>query len=389
MKTTASNPIKQQSGASDPNLAIFLRNNESFLRRLQKIRWLLRCNPRFRALYAAYDASSEDEEKNRACAAILDAFQETLPWHAYVWIRCWMQDAMLLCRQFGKRTTIDRSDRTHRDTYSVAVIVKNEARSLREWILFYRATGTERIYLYDNDSTDGLLDTIAPFIKTGFVVYRRWPGKKVQAAAYRDAIRRSRRRTKWLALIDADEFLFSPRGDMREQLMAYAAYPGVIVSWLLFGPNGHDRRPEGLVMDRYTTRVPSPDSPMNCHAKSIVQPRQVFCMYSVHYALYRGRQYAVNERKEISGNYSAFIEGGGRAFTATNYRDVFRINHYSTKSLEDLEQKCKRGYPDGTPNAVLSEQLRPFAEPLIEDATIRPYADAVRKEYPDRTAPTQ
>lgn len=380
MKATESKPI-QQSGASDANLAIFLRNNEASLRRLERIRWLLRCSPRFRALYAAHAAASGDEAKNRACAAILDAWQATLPRRAYAWLRCRMQDAVLFCRQAGKRTTVDRSDRTRRDTYSVAVIVKNEARYLREWILFYQATGAERIYLYDNDSTDELLAVIAPFVKTGFLIYRRWPGRRVQEAAYRDAVRRTRRRTEWLALVDADEFLFSPLGDMREQLRAYAPYPGVIVSWLLYGPNGHDRRPDGLVTDHYTTRVESPDSPMNCHAKSIVRPRQVLCVNNVHYALYRGRQYAVNERGEISGNYSAFLEGTGRAFTATNCRDVFRINHYSTRSLEDLEQKCRRGYADGAPNAVMEEQLRPFAEPLIEDAAIRRYADLVRAVY--------
>ncbi len=380
----AKREIKSQTATNETALAIFAENNAAgvgYLEASRTVSKILHCIPRFRRLLAAYAAASTLEQKNRTCAAVLDAFEGTLPWRMRRRLQCRAEDRRVLRQQAGKRREIDNSDRRHRDYYSVAVIVKNEARYIREFILFYQATGAERIYLYDNDSTDNLLEEIDPFLKSGLVVYRRWSGRAVQAAAYRDAVRRSRRRTKWLALIDADEFLFSPLGPMPEQLKAYEAYPGVGANWLLYGPNGHDRRPTGLVMDNYTTRVASPDSVMNCHIKSIVQPRLVSSIYHVHYAIYRGGRFAVNECREIINNYSAYIEGSGRAFTATNHGSVFRINHYSTKSLEDLEYKCRRGYPDGAPNAVFENQLLPFREPLVEDLAIQPYADLVRERY--------
>ena len=362
-------------------LSLFLHNNERYLGRLGILRKALLCSPRVRSLYAAYEAATDPDLKNRACAALLNAIQETLLWRVILRLRCGIEDLRVMLRQIGKRKTIDRSDHSRFDTYSVAVIVKNEARYIREFILFYQATGADRIYLYDNDSTDSLPEEIEPFLQSGLVVYRRWTGKKVQLAAYRDAVRRTRRRTKWLALIDADEFLFSPRGSMPDLLKAYEAYPGVCVNWLFYGPNGHEKRPEGLIMDNYTTRVEDALCPMNCHVKSIVQPKKVFCVNHVHYALYRGGQYAVNECGENMDNTCAFIGGGGRAFTAVNHKSVFRINHYSTKSLEDLAEKCRRGYPDGTPNAVFEQQLRPFADPMTEDYAIKPYADLVRARY--------
>ena len=374
--------VKYQRVKNETALGLFVGNNAEGVKQLEDSRTVskvLRCIPRFRKLLAACHEAAAPEARNRAYADMLNAFEQTLLWRARTWFWCGIEDLQIRRQQAGQRQEIDRSDRSRQDYYSVAVIVKNEARYIREFILFYQATGADRIYLYDNDSTDDLMDQIRPFLDSGLVVYRRWPGKRVQAAAYRDVVRRSRGRTRWLAIIDADEYLFSPRGPVPEQLKAYEAYPGVGVNWLMYGPNGHDRRPAGLIMDNYTTRVASPDSVMNCHIKSIVQPRQVSLLFHVHYAVYRGGRYAVNEDGEIIDNTCAFIQWTGRAFTARNHSSVFRINHYATKSLEDLEAKCARGYADGAPNAVFENQLKPYKEPLVEDAAIRPYADLVRE----------
>ena len=182
---------------------------------------------------------------------------------------------------------------------SIVVPSYNEEESLP---LFYQATGAEKIYLYDNDSTDNLLEVINPFLESGFVEYRFIHGSKVQCFVYRDAVRRARGRTKWLAIVDADEFLFSPKGKMPEQLKAYEEYPGVGVNWVMYGPNGHDTRPEGLVMDNYTTALADHDAIVNCHIKSIVQPARVDFIVNPHYAVYKGGRNAVNECKEEIGN---------------------------------------------------------------------------------------
>lgn len=77
---------------------------------------------------------------------------------------------------------------------------------------------------------------------------------------------------------------------------------------------------------------------------------------------------------------NAYAMRGGKAFTAHNNREMLRINHYITKSLEDLEEKCRKGYPDGMPNAGFERQLEPFREALEEDYSIKEYADIVRKK---------
>lgn len=358
-------------------LVHFLTQNQLYVNRITKSRkckWIFAFSPRLRKLYKACQEQETPENENEALGALLNAFEESMVFRIGTFLKATSKDLSLFWSQIGKRKTIDCSDKGKMDYYSVAVILKNEARYIREFILFYLATGADRIYLYDNDSTDDLMQEIDPFVKSGEVVYRKWPGQNVQTGAYRDVVRRTRRRTRWLAIIDSDEFLFSPKGPMPEQLKAYEEYPGIGVNWVLFGPNGHDQRPQGLVMDQYTTTPADYNCGMNCHIKSIVQPKEVFSVNHTHFALYKGKKYAVGE------DFTPLDNTTNRAFSRNNHHEIMRINHYMTKSLEDLREKCRRGYADGVSNAVFSHQLNPFEDPLIEDYSIKPYANLVRKK---------
>ncbi|MBO4651726.1 MAG: glycosyltransferase family 92 protein [Lachnospiraceae bacterium] len=361
---------------------LFLKNNGRSIERIatwKRLRWMLMLNRKAKKLYSEYLNETDPVKKNELSAQALNSIDNMLINRARRRCSILKEDVRLFFTQFGKKTSIDHSDRRVKDYYSVVVITKNSAPYIREFILFYQATGADRIYLYDNDSTDNLAEMIKPFTESGFVVYRRWPGKIVQSAAYRDAVRRSKRRTKWLAIVDDDEFLFSPKGPMPEQLRDYEDYPGVGVNWVMYGPNGHDKSPAGLVMDNYTTTFEDGDCIGNHHIKSIVQPRKVSMIHHAHFAGYKRGQYAVDEKKETIDNYSAVLERTGRAFTPKNYRDIFRINHYCTKSLEDLRRKCLRGFPDGSPNADYDNMVDAFNAPMVEDVAIAPYADIVRE----------
>ena len=369
----------------------FVRNNELFLNQLlksRKGRLVFALSPKLRRLHAECDAADTLEGRNVALARLLDAFEDLLVYRATMWLKAAREDVRVFFRQRGRREKQDHSDPRAKDYYSVVTIAKNEARYMREFALFYQATGADRLYLYDNDSADGLVEVLRPFIDSGFVVYRKWPGRVVQTAAYRDAIRRTRHRTTWLAIVDADEFLLSPKGSMPEQLRAYERHPGVGVNWIEYGPNGHAARPEGLVMDNYTTTFADYDTSINHHIKSIVQPAKVLCMRHTHFPIYKGKRRAVDEAGNTLDNYPAFQPGAGKAFTRDNHRDIFRINHYAAKSLEDVEEKTQRGTADGAPSKAQIEAydalLRTFEkEPLVEDYSIKAFADIVRARYED------
>jgi len=361
----------------------FLRNNDAYLGLILNSRfgrYYFFKRPKIKALYKKYLSEKDLRKKNRFCADILNAYEKTFLWKFRYRREGVLEDLKLHSRYSRERSIIDHSPKHHKDYYSVVMILKNEARYIREQILFYQATGADRIYIYDNDSDDDLLSVIDPFLKSGLVIYRKWPGSKVQHSAYRDVIRRTKHHSKWLAIVDSDEFIFPVHGTMPENLKKYEAYPGVGVNWIVYGPNGHVDSPDGLVMDNYTATFEDRDSAINCHIKSIVQPKEVVTVRHTHFPLYKRNRFAVDERGVALDNCYSYMPQAGRAFSEFNNHSVFRLNHYHSKSVEDLKRKCERGYADGANNLPFEETLRSYDVPQIQDYAIKPFADIVREK---------
>lgn len=104
---------------------------------------------------------------------------------------------------------------------SVAAIFQDEAPYLKEWIEYHQMLGVEHFYLYNNQSQDEYLKVLTPYIKSKKVTLIDWPNQPItysdgkhsdwvcntQAPAFYDAIKRAKNTSKWLAIIDLDEFI--------------------------------------------------------------------------------------------------------------------------------------------------------------------------------------
>ncbi len=222
---------------------------------------------------------------------------------------------------------------------SVVAILKDEALYIKEWLDYHISMGVDHFYLYNNDSTDNLMEVIEPYLcdtssycnnSKKCVTLISYPGKARQVAAYNDALEKFKEESRWLAYIDLDEFICpSEKISLPEFLKDYESYPALVLNWQLFDTNNHKTPPEGGVLKNYT-RVHKLYNRFkeNCHIKSIIDPmRTKECL--VHHHRYLN-QNAVDE------NYRNMKT----ALSSTQNISKIRVNHYFMKSEEELILRC-------------------------------------------------
>lgn len=210
------------------------------------------------------------------------------------------------------------------------MIFNNEANFLREWIEYHRLVGVEHFWLYSNNSTDHYKEVLKPYIDSKTVELIEWPSVRlendwdhytleVQPAAYTDAIRRSRDKTKWLAVIDSDEFIVPVKHDTVTQCLKerFKKASGVCVNWQCYGTSNVDKIPNGkLLIETLLYKAPK-DHPKNRYYKSIVRPKYVNNCSNPHLCNYKPHHFHVNANNERIGVESHTV-----------HTDLLRINHY-------------------------------------------------------------
>ena len=271
-----------------------------------------------------------------------------------------------------------------REGYLTAVVIaKNEASYLVEWLEFHQLVGIEHVYIYDNGSTDLTRDVLRPYLECGYVTYIPWASFDQNAVpqrqAYAHALCNFGPRWRWMAFIDVDEFLFPLKNDsLQTVLPAYDDLPAVGVHWHMFGFSGHMRRPPGLVIESYTQRAPIPSGrdDMLIKWKSIVDPTKVKAVVSPHvFMLEDGRKGAYDEdRRWIL-----------KTQHATAPSSILRLNHYFTKSQDELAAKIAKGsvgrlFIQGTSSKNFAAQRAAAVElKTVKDEAILRFAAPLRE----------
>ena len=268
---------------------------------------------------------------------------------------------------------------TFDDYISIVCIAKDEGPYVKEWLEYHKIIGVDRFYFYDNGSSDNTKDVLEPYINNGTVIYKYIPGKRLQIPVYQDAILKAKNKTKWLAIIDLDEFIVPTEKDnIKDFLVDYESYPGVGINIVLFDSNGHITKPiehEGLVTANYT-RV---SKDYTCHIdsdavytkdlglliKSIVNPRMVIDIVNPHYAIYRFGKLAVTENfKPISFQYK----------TDFHSHSKIQLNHYVIKSREEyIIRRTTKLTADSATKYKLDEKLINFEQETTYDNKIQKY----------------
>ena len=91
---------------------------------------------------------------------------------------------------------------------AIVAIMKNEGHYLKEWLDYHLTAGVDHFYLYDNESTDNQAEVAKPYVEAGLVGYFPFPGKNMQMFAWNKAVKEFKFQCRYMAFIDADEFIF-------------------------------------------------------------------------------------------------------------------------------------------------------------------------------------
>lgn len=230
---------------------------------------------------------------------------------------------------------------------AVVAILRDEAAHVAEWARFHRAAGAGRLYLYDDGSADGTAGlaaaampetTVIPWAQRFEDARSGWlGGGRVhnQVAAYAHALANFGGAWRWMAFLDADEFLV-PVGDDYGTVLEGLDVPNVSLPWHMFGRGGRDApAPEGTVAGHVRRARDPMDAARGASGfKMLVDPCAV-------------RVAGVHEMATHGGR--TWNDAGAEATFRTRRDPAFhsaarlRLNHYYTRSDAELRAKIARG----------------------------------------------
>ena len=236
-----------------------------------------------------------------------------------------------------------------RDGVAIALIVRNEARHIREWAAFHAGAGIRHFLIYDNGCTDATLailrDTLAQERRTivpwAQVFSDAWLGREIhnQVLAYAHAASNFGGAFRWMAFIDADEFLVPKQADSIPGALAHLGdCRNVSLPWHMFGRSGHREPPAGGVLQNYLRRAADPMSDVRGIRafKCIVDPCHLTAL-RVHSMETDGEARTCNDRGETA------VSEKERERPGFYSADHLQLNHYYTRSDAELAAKIGRG----------------------------------------------
>lgn len=256
---------------------------------------------------------------------------------------------------------------------TIAAILKDEP-DIIEWIEYHKLIGIEQFYLYDNQSSDNVYEKLKPYIADGTVIYRYVVGDVLQFAVYRDAIYRYQNKSKWIALIDLDEFLVPVEKDqIKDFLVDYENYPAVAISSIEYDCNNIQSRPlHSLLIETFTGISKSCLTNPKLRIKSIVNPKKIRLILNPHGHWYKNKESAVTEQYTPIPEEDLWFMNGAQI-------KKIRLNHYYTKSIDEYNLKLKKAYSD-KPVARSFDSKRLHFEDRIQDYVIFKYLPRLKEK---------
>ncbi|MQB41152.1 glycosyltransferase family 2 protein [Rhizobium sp. ICMP 5592] len=228
----------------------------------------------------------------------------------------------------------------------IAAIMKNEAPYILEWVAFHRSLGISGFIIADNVSDDGSSELLKALDEVGLIKrieYRTPLGQAPQLPAYIEIIEKFKDEFKWLAFIDADEFIVpidSSKG--LETVLANLDddVGALAINWAIYGSSGRNDAGSGLVIERFTNRAEK-DCAINRHYKTVLRCKAYLSNENHPHGFKLQPGYRL---VHPSGEPVAFDKPGNSGNSSDIDWSLLRLQHYVIKSqAEFLKKKVARG----------------------------------------------
>lgn len=155
----------------------------------------------------------------------------------------------------------------------MCTMLRNQARFIKEWVMYHTKIGVQRWFIYDNNSDDDIEKVITFLQSAGYnVTWHLWPWVKTQEAGFAHCALHARGTCEWVAFIDVDEFFnVKVKGGLQHVIWHYARPENNVAEirtpCYSFGPSGLKDVPKEGVTVGYTCRLAGKE-----RHKSIVRP---------------------------------------------------------------------------------------------------------------------
>lgn len=222
---------------------------------------------------------------------------------------------------------------------SICAIFKNEARFLKEWIEYHLLIGVEHFYLYNNFSTDNYLEVLRPYIDNNIVTLIDWPVQYGQLSAYEDFKNKYANESRWVALIDLDEFICPyEETNIGYWLKKFERYPAVKIYWKMFGTNGIvDADSNKCVIEQYTSSWKELRNTGKIIWNTIYEPHEMYMEHLFCKYLFMGK---ILRLPMINESFHFINYPNAEEVPAHN---TIQLNHYWSKSISEYIKKTDRG----------------------------------------------
>ncbi len=250
--------------------------------------------------------------------------------------------------------------KTQDGRYFVCAMVKDEHDYIREWALYNRKLGFDKIVLYDDGSSMPYDSVIGDLMKEGFVEFRPWCDHRWsrQSRAYNEFVwGGSWGPEDYCAFIDPDEYIcFDKVKTIAEFMALYHEYAGVGLSWKMYNANGRIKAPEGLTMAEAYTKECKGNEPC---IKVVGRLTDIKEFPTAHHFIPKRGQLVTTCLTPVCGMYPL-------------HRDYANghIKHFVTRSWEDWVKRLKRGnITPGLRDVDTFFKFNPDMEPMRFDLT--------------------